>query len=682
MKSWDPSAPPVSWAAGRGVYNVSCETTDGSQLGWSYDAATSTLRFGKDKCLDPHAADNRQIWVSDCDSSSKQMWHWGSRASGGDFAELHQGATRRSNFTATINDSTAALAVPGAQNSVGFGRKGTLVATTFRINPVGQLQVNNTRQPLSCLAARAINPIAPGMTYELWTKSLADGVHAVLLVNNGEPANVTYELGDLGLSGTWAVRDVWAQEDAGHISAAGSRTVALGVHASALHVLRPPPAGTSDGGATVTRPNDGLRFGPSSASLRDDPIHGDALEYLDGNDWVLSSHPAHTGRAAVRSRSPPPPAPVSMSASVPGDIISDLHRAGLIDDPYYERNWLNSSLWASQDWTYTKTFTVPSLPPAGGELLLVFDGIKMGATVKLNGMTLTVVTNQFVRTAIPLRASRALVAGQNTLSVVFNMSIECDGRWMGCSGGWDWAPYSNTFATGAGAAGEAPQTHTLTSGIWKSVSLVTVGGVAVTHQVCHTYYRGDFPTKPLADGDHGGFDVAVRVYLWAPRSGKVRLAVSGSWSASAAKTVTVDLEKGDSNITVTLQADASDIELWWPAGSGLTGTYGARPTLYSVSVVLTDPEQSVTGATTAVKSTRKVGFRTVALVTGNDTDPIYVERAAAQEGSDTHGMYFRINGAVTMALGASMIPMEQMEGWMSADVRQLFKIVKKIGTNF
>ena len=271
VKTWDPSAPPVSWAAGRGVYNVSCEATDGSQLGWSYDASTSTLRFGKDKCLDPAAADNRQIWVSDCDNTSKQMWRWGPRAGVGDFAELYRWGNR--------SDSTAALSVPGAQNSVGFGRKGSTDPTTFRINPDGQLQVNRTRQPLSCLAARAINPIGPGMTYELWTKPLADGSHAVLLVNNGEPANVTYGLRDLGLSGAWTVRDVWAQTNAGHISGVGSRTVALGVHASALHVLRlPPPPGASDPG-TTGKSDDGFRFGPSEASLRAEPIHGDAIEY-------------------------------------------------------------------------------------------------------------------------------------------------------------------------------------------------------------------------------------------------------------------------------------------------------------------------------------------------------------------------------------------------------------------
>ena len=70
---------------------------------------------------------------------------------------------------------------------------------------------------------------------------------------------------------------------------------------------------------------------------------------------------------------------------------------------------------------------------------------------------------------------------------------------------------------------------------------------------------------------------------------------------------------------------------------------------------------------TELRATRRVGFRTVALVTGNDTDPAFVAAATGAEGSGQHGMYFRVNGAVLLTRGASMIPMEELEGWMDAD---------------
>ena len=55
-------------------------------------------------------------------------------------------------------------------------------------------------------------------------------------------------------------------------------------------------------------------------------------------------------------------------------------------------------------------------------------------------------------------------------------------------------------------------------------------------------------------------------------------------------------------------------------------------------------------------ASRRIGFRYVALVTGNDTDPDYVQRAASEQGTELHGMFFRVNGAVLYTRGANMIP--------------------------
>ena len=94
---------------------------------------------------------------------------------------------------------------------------------------------------------------------------------------------------------------------------------------------------------------------------------------------------------------------MSIGATVPGDVITDLQRAGKISDPLYELNWKdqkNVRLW-NQSWTYERSLPAALLADhvvaAGAEVLLVFDGIKMGATVKLNGETLGVVTDQFVK---------------------------------------------------------------------------------------------------------------------------------------------------------------------------------------------------------------------------------------------------------------------------------------------
>ena len=55
-----------------------------------------------------------------------------------------------------------------------------------------------------------------------------------------------------------------------------------------------------------------------------------------------------------------------------------------------------------------------------------------------------------------------------------------------------------------------------------------------------------------------------------------------------------------------------------------------------------------------LKTSRKIGFRTFAIVTGNDTDSEYVKKSESEEGTiGAHGMLFRVNGAVTWARGAN-----------------------------
>jgi len=65
---------------------------------------------------------------------------------------------------------------------------------------------------------------------------------------------------------------------------------------------------------------------------------------------------------------------------------------------------------------------------------LVFDGIKMGAVLALNGKQLGVATDQFVRYSFPVGG--ILRPTGNHLTVSFQHAISVDGRYMACSGGW------------------------------------------------------------------------------------------------------------------------------------------------------------------------------------------------------------------------------------------------------
>ena len=230
------------------------------------------------------------------------------------------------------------------------------------------------------------------------------------------------------------------------------------------------------------------------------------------------------------------------------------------------------------------------------------------------------------------------------------------------------------------ATGQAPYTNTLTSrgaltftsGIVKSVSVVSVADFAITHVVPGVFYRGATPETPLADGSHSGFRVAVKLFVYALRPGAATVTASGGWGASNSSKVA--LGAGENVVAVDLIAAADQISLWWPNGAG-------KQPLYNLSASVAADG----GALAPVTAQRRIGFRTFAIFTGDGIDSLFF--FFAQEIQDfvakevlsctathrchpqqhgcaletlTNGMNFRVNGANVFARGANMVPMEEL----------------------
>ena len=385
-------------------------------------------------------------------------------------------------------------------------------------------------------------------------------------------------------------------------------------------------------------------------------VPGNHQCWLKNSTDIAGGSYKHVGVTACMRKYGAPVVPLRIAASVPGDLLTDLQKAGQIGDPLYEKNWLNNSLWHSYNWTYSSSFNLShaaldQLSSAGGSMRLVFEGIKMGARISVNGIDVGIATDQFLRYSFDLVAHiHNLRAAPliNTVDVVFDPTIPVDGRFMACTGGWDWAPYSHTTSQGA---------HTMSKGIWRPVYLLqtAASSASIEHIVPQITYKGEYPTEPLVDGAHAGFDVTVRVYFHAKAPTKGTLTVNASWPASAdvggavVVHVPVSLPAGVSHRSVNATASAAAIKLWWPAG------LGAQP-LYQLNISFTpDGHSTKTGVDggLSVSASRRVGFRYFALVSGNDTDPAFVQSAKTLEGSGTHGMYWRVNGAVIFSKGGA-----------------------------
>jgi hypothetical protein len=148
-----------------------------------------------------------------------------------------------------------------------------------------------------------------------------------------------------------------------------------------------------------------------AASLRDSAIASSVAPlYLDSPACAWTATEASLG--------------LSVAATVPGDIISDLQRAGVVGDPWFELTWLdNRTLWdtSARAWNFSTSVTLP--PPGaapGAALSLVFEGIKMGARVSINGVPLGAATNQFVRYVFPIPAEAVVASGANRVDVAFD----------------------------------------------------------------------------------------------------------------------------------------------------------------------------------------------------------------------------------------------------------------------
>lgn len=84
---------------------------------------------------------------------------------------------------------------------------------------------------------------------------------------------------------------------------------------------------------------------PSSPppTLREHTIaSGLAAHYLDGN-WTATHSPSTSGASSDDAQPPPPLAAAAwatpLPATVPGDILTDLQRAGRTPDPYFNSTW-------------------------------------------------------------------------------------------------------------------------------------------------------------------------------------------------------------------------------------------------------------------------------------------------------------------------------------------------------
>jgi len=302
---------------------------------------------------------------------------------------------------------------------------------------------------------------------------------------------------------------------------------------------------------------------------------------------------------------------------LPSDVISNLLDAGIIHDPYYDRNFLKERhVWMgdhvkendeeiytnrTRTWIYTTIIELPDLSEDNKNMdvawKLIVEGIKMGAHISFNGIHLGTTTNQFLRYEFDVFSehltqgrrrsssskynsssihdeSRKLKQQQHLLSVTFDPTIPVDGRFTACTGGWDWAPYTRSF--------DSQGRRAYSFGIVKPIYLIAVHQYFIRHVVPKIYYRGSYPTRPITSHDPDGpFDIQLDIHLGIVQQRDTPSSPSDSIAALkvilGGKTnvlpiqVTASQEEG--MMTTTMSFQSTDVELWWPNGMGQQPLY-------------------------------------------------------------------------------------------------------------
>jgi beta-mannosidase len=279
-----------------------------------------------------------------------------------------------------------------------------------------------------------------------------------------------------------------------------------------------------------------------------------------------------------------------LDATVPGEVHTDLLRAGLIPDPFDGDNESLLSWIGRTDWTYRATFDWQNGPESRHDL--VADGLDTVAVVTLNGTEVARTANQ--HRGYRFDIGSLLVEGSNELVVAFEapvtaaerLSAELGGRpfvnvhpyngirKMASAYGWDWGPDL------AGA------------GIWKWIGIESWSDVRLAS------------VRPLAtypDGE-GRLDVHVELEWDAGtdlESVSLVAALTGGGLSGADTTGTMAVPAGRSSVTMGTAVEG--ITPWSPRGYG-------EQALYDLDVSL-DSDQSWHG---------RLGFRTVTLSTAPD----------------------------------------------------------------
>ncbi|MBA3846507.1 MAG: glycoside hydrolase family 2 protein [Planctomycetes bacterium] len=382
---------------------------------------------------------------------------------------------------------------------------------------------------------------------------------------------------------------------------------------------------------------------PSSKTASKTPSSADGTLALDGA-WSFRC-PQPRGQAPKGLR-----LDAWMPIAVPGTVHIALQKLKKIPDPYIDRNELAVQWIDDQDWEFQREFSASDDDCARARQELVFDGLDTVCEIRLNGTVVGASENMFRQVVCDVHG--ALKPGRNRLTILFasptrhglklyeaagKISDPGDFIWqtgerrdtgrnwirkVQCHFGWDWG------------------VCLATSGPWQPSRLECSDAPRIASIQVAQRHEG-----PVGAPERVVLDLTVRLEAARETAGEIAVSwidpgVDDRGGTRQDGGFRIDQQRhqlaiGENRVATSITID--DPQLWWPNGAG------AQP-LYEIGVRWTGED----GA--SVEATRRIGLRTIELVTEDDT---------SSDGKPAQSFFFRVNGRAIYVKGANWIPADQ-----------------------
>lgn len=353
-------------------------------------------------------------------------------------------------------------------------------------------------------------------------------------------------------------------------------------------------------------------------------------QILDG-DWTLSfTHPESGAATTVPAR-------------VPGNIVADLCRAGLVPDPYFGSNADLLRSWEFVDFTYTTRFHAPECG-ARERLELVFNGADTVAEASLNGIALGAMENMFIEHRFDVTGA-IRPAAENELSVVIRSAVNAARKYRRAPGTSTLAyNYEGLYLRKAGHTfGWDIAPRIACGGLWRSVCLERIPEHRWTDVLLYTTFASKKLARMTLDWS---FETSAERLTGF--EAKLTLARGAKWFE---KQFRLDFVTGRTNLEIP------EPELWYTRGAG-------ESPLYDVTL-----ELLCGGRPLAVKHFR-TGIRTVRL-----------ERTESLSPDGSGEFRFLLNGEPLFIHGSNWVPANAMHGEERERILKSLALFADLGCN-